>query len=297
MQDAPLLEDRAVIAADIAGGGAAAAAATAEDVTTACNIIGLMQQLRRGKMQLPYKIDGDHATYFIVKVRELRTLTSDDCDRIRGLSARIIDVAVHIPAPGRGYVAVAVQRFGPQFQGLVGSTFGPYEAPRRLKRRHIDIDWTAGRVSDGDDRRRITALIDDVYNYQERMPDVTFFFEHVTPQTTTTAGRAGDESDDGTTSEQATTLAHNACGFALCFAGMPDMRFAAFIDWLRQRHGLVPLMYMTFPPAGTEASDATPMFVVHMQRTHTSTGTTAPLRTPRYVTAVPRPSKRIKSRA
>ena len=204
------------------------------DVTLALNLLAALQTMRPvAHKLLAYSLNTTSATaYFTIGVRGLARLTADDASRLHKLSDRVRDVTVtwldDAAAGSPAAVKIVVQRA--EATGLVAVTqFAPYAPPRRRKRRFVDVDWAAAGVTDGDDQRRITAIIDDVYHVQDRMPDVQFYFDHLGAGTTTSESATDDDATEA--------VVGRAQAFVLCFTGMPDLRFGAFAQWLRERYG------------------------------------------------------------
>jgi len=220
------------------------------DTVLACNLIVLLQRMRvprvpakqpsappRAPPSLPFSVDGNsRPDAFTVRVAGMRVFTCAQAESLLRSSAMIMDVEVSF-AQESNKISVTVKR-----DGNPCPAHEAYAPPDQRKRRRVDLDWRSAGIQGVDDQRRILAVMDAVYNYQTRMPDVRFFLDFI--------GQPGsrwyfdasdgdddndDNDDDATTSEIAASRVSDARAFALCFAGMPPVRLPAFAAWLASK--------------------------------------------------------------
>ena len=280
------------------------------DVAVACNALAMLRAQHAAHMAVDggaaqhvaataFSIDAKHATYFVVRMRSLRVFSGADAEQLMQLTRRVFEVKVDFQ---RQRVAVYVSRAGGEPPSEA------YAPPASRKRRRLTIDWAAGHVTDADDVQHLSDVVDDVYNYQDCMPDVSMFFDHIGQVGSATRQYAGREPaqyiaataaaagggggcDDGSessalTSEQADEAARSACGFAVCFLGMPECKFGTFSAFLRKRYGsVVPLVYCSFGPPAPKP-DAS-MLVVNVRKALADAG--APAARTLHAVKAPRP--------
>lgn len=246
------------------------------DVDIAASVLSVLHAGQAPGKAPVYSIDVNHATYFVVRVRHLRTVTNTETEQLLLLTSRVFEVTVDFD---KQKVSVFVFKEG-RGTGQDRAAFTEYEPPGERKVRKCDINWQAGKVFDADDQRHLGDLIDDVYNYENCMPDVRMFYEHISGDTGQAKTRfpnappgvslaaADDDSSEGslTTSEQAVVKAKDACGFAVCFLGMPECKIGTFSKFLRRKYGpVISLVYASFGPPSVNP-DAS-MLVVHVRKT------------------------------
>jgi len=176
-----------------------------------------------------------------------------------------------------------------------------YAPPRKRRAAPaLRVDWAAGGVRADEDVRLCEALVRDVYNYAERMPaTVRFWFERIAAdgRAQRRAGRDApapppllDDSfisadDDGARTEDTDDDAAAAAaplGWALCFAGMPDV-LGDFLRHLCDAHGpRVTAAYVwlraTAPAAGNNEDGA--VLVVNVHSALAVAGARAPVTAP-----------------
>lgn len=208
------------------------------------------------KMSGAARSDFDHApdtahapAYFEVVVRRGVTRLSaaevndvmSVCDRV--LSLRFVPACEDADKRAHNNKVVVCVRFAhtdPKDPALpVVATFGKLSRKRSATQ---PIDWAASGVTDDEDVRKLSDVVEHVFHMQTRMPAAArVWLEHIGGNgCATIRGAPAPLVDDAMSSLASETSedqdAEGVFGFALCFAGMPEID-GRFLGALRTHHG------------------------------------------------------------
>jgi len=235
--------ERASILRDVNG--------STDDCTLVCHIIEL---LHRGGNMAYCLTRKDASSLAVVFPSSFNIFTASQARQVWALSQRITDVRIHF---GKRRIAVHIAT------AAMATPLAYTPASTRTLSADA-VDWHAGGMTDADDVRTCSSIVQDVYNVAARMPDVHFYFDVIGGPDSATVSAT----DDASTESHVAVVAEGArIGYSLCFAGMPDMS-ATFFRHLHQAYG-------------TRIADAyayigkhvhTPLLVVNVRRATTPSG-------------------------
>ena len=165
-------------------------------------------------------MDMNHDQYFVLRIcNGIQAIADTQLAELRNMYPRLIGVRILFQ---RRQIHLRLAKIG----SVVARTpFCPLDAELRKRPKHA-FNWRDSRVTDADDQSDLAALVDEVYNYQQLIPSVGMWVEHVA------------SSSDCASESDATLPEEVHVGYALCFHNLPDMS-DAFFEYMRAKSTVV----------------------------------------------------------
>jgi len=221
-----------------------------EDCICAVNVmeeIYAQYERRHGKpcvIGKPYKVDAEHETYFVLKFEKVSVVSNADVKsllRIHNVfNVRILFKTLRVHVYVHRSCIPNKDRINPM------TVFKPLPQSKR-KKRMVDVEWDKKLVPNKSDQDNILAIVDDVYNVYNKIPQIMFFYE---------AHRKGTDDevndDDGEASSSSVSMAAQLVncdrsvptevpendGIVVRFSNMPDLD-SSFFDYLFNTYGSI----------------------------------------------------------